>query len=102
MLKPMKGEKDKPGLLVTSECVSLIRNIMLIQHDDKNLSDCATEPHSITHINDALRYFCITRTLGAELMLQNDDDFEDEIADYDDSMTGGEMNDDYLSYGGEG
>lgn len=101
MLKPLRGEKDRPGILVTSECRGLIRNIMLIQHDEKNPSDCATEPHSITHINDALRYFCITRTLGAELMEPRDDYDDEGFADYDDEMTGGEMNDDYLSYGGE-
>lgn len=56
ILKPLRGEKDRPGLLVTSDCRALIRNIMLIQHDEKNPSDCATEPHNITHINDALRY----------------------------------------------
>lgn len=102
MLKPMKSEKDKPGLLVTAECKGLIRNIMLIQHDEKNPSDCATEPHSITHINDALRYFCITRTLGAEVMDSRDDDFEDEgVTDYDDEMTGGDMDASYLTYGGD-
>lgn len=101
MLKPLRSAKDRPGILVTSECKGLIRNIMMIQHDAKNPSDCATEPHSITHINDALRYFCITRTLGAELMLQRDDDEDDAAGDYDEEMTGGEMNDDYMSYGGE-
>ena len=50
MLKPMRSEQDKPGLLVTSECRGLIRNFALIQHDEKNPSDCATEPHEITHI----------------------------------------------------
>lgn len=103
MLKPMKGEQDKPGLLVTRECPSLIRNIMLIQHDERNPSDCATEPHNITHINDALRYFCITRTLGAERGGQEEDDglrlSRDE--DYDEAMTGGEPDGDYLGYGGE-
>lgn len=101
MLKPLKNEKDRPGLLVTNECRGLIRNIQLIQHDAKNPSDCATEPHNITHINDALRYFCITRTLGAELARidTQDDDFDDET-DYDEEMTGGDMTASYLSYGG--
>lgn len=102
MLKPLHGEKDKPGLLVTSECRGLIRNIMLIQHDEKSPNDCATEPHDITHICDAARYFAITRTLGAEYAPQTD---EDEIdsggTDYDEEMTGGEADAAYLSYGGE-
>ena len=101
MLKPMKNEKDRPGLLVTSECKGLIRNIQLIQHDAKNPSDCATEPHSITHINDALRYFCITRTLGAEMAAGRDEeDDEPDGTDYDDEMTGGDMSQSYLTYGG--
>lgn len=102
MLKPMKNDTDRPGLLVTTECRGLIRNIQLIQHDEKNPSDCATEPHSITHINDALRYFCITRTLGAEIMDSREEDYgEDELADYDDEMTGGYMDTSYLTYGGD-
>ena len=101
MLKPMKNESDRPGLLVTSDCKGLIRNIQLIQHDEKNPSDCATEPHSITHINDALRYFCITRTLGAEQAAgRGEDEGERDGADYDDEMTGGDMSEGYLSYGG--
>ena len=103
MLKPMKGEQDRPGLLVTRECQGLIRNIRLIQHDEKNPSDCATEPHGITHINDALRYFCITRTLGGELAPREEDDLPLDRggADYDGEMTGGDMDDSYLKFGGE-
>lgn len=101
MLKPLKGPDDKPGLLVTSECRGLIRNIQLIQHDEKNPSDCAVEPHDITHINDALRYFCITRTLGAERAETpaEDEPYRQET-DYDDEMTGGDATDSYISYGG--
>lgn len=102
MLKPMKNEKDRPGLLVTQECRGLIRNIQLIQHDEKNPSDCATEPHNITHINDALRYFCITRTLGAERPEEEPEDrtLDGGAADYDQEMTGGDMDDSYLNFGG--
>ncbi len=101
MLKPLKTDKDKPQLLVTSDCKGLIRNLALIQHDDKNPSDCATEPHNITHICDALRYFCITRTLGAQAAeAVEDDDFADSAVDYDEEMTGGSMDSSYLTYGG--
>jgi phage terminase large subunit len=99
MLKPMKSDTDKPGLLVTEDCRGLIRNLPVIQHDDKNPSDCATEPHDITHILDALRYFCVTRTLQPDIpssqILYEDDDG----TDYDDAMTGGEMTEDYMMYG---
>lgn len=101
MLKPLKNKQDKPGLLVTNDCRGLIRNIMLIQRDEKNPSDCATDPHDITHINDALRYFCITRTLGAESFSKTEDDDIDRRAnDYNEEMTGGEMDDGYMAYGG--
>ena len=103
MLKPMRSEQDKPGLVVTEDCAALITNIQSILHDDKNPSDCATEPHEITHNCDALRYFCVTRTLGAERpeepMVEDFD--EANVTDYDDEMTGGEMTDDYLTYGGD-
>jgi len=103
MLKPLKDENDRPGVLVSSECPILIRNIQLIQHDEKNPSDCATEPHKITHINDALRYFCITRTLSPTFDVKDDfDEYLDRnMNSYDDDMTGGDVDDNYISYGGE-
>ena len=99
LLKPMKSDTDRPGLLVTENCVGLIRNLPSIQHDEKNPSDCATEPHEITHICDAARYFCVTRVLGAQKTEEKIMDDFDEGEDYDDVMTGGEMTADYLSYG---
>ena len=38
--------------------MNLIRTLPALQHDDKNPNDVATEPHELTHIPDALRYFC--------------------------------------------
>ena len=99
LLKPMKSDTDRPGLLVTENCVGLIRNLPSIQHDEKNPSDCATEPHEITHICDAARYFCVTRVLGAQKIEEKIEDDFDEGEDYDEAMTGGEMTADYLSYG---
>ena len=99
LLKPMKSDTDRPGLLVTENCVGLIRNLPAIQHDEKNPSDCATEPHEITHICDAARYFCVTRVLGAQKIEEKIEDDFDEGEDYDEAMTGGEMTADYLSYG---
>lgn len=102
LLKPLSGPQDRPGLLVTSNCQALISHIAAIQHDEKNPSDCAVQPHEITHICDAIRYFCVTRTLGAERVESSvPEDFEDSgMTDYDDEMTGGEMPEDYLEYGG--
>lgn len=100
MLKPLKNENDRPGLLVTSQCKGLIRNIQLIQHDEKNPSDCAAEPHKITHINDALRYFCITRTLGPEFAPLSDEEdiIGERVTDYDENMTGAEADESYITY----
>lgn len=100
LLKP-EGENKPPMLMVSEECAGLVRNLPMLQHDEKNPSDCSTEPHEITHICDAARYFAITRTLQPEMAkpLVVDDDFE-QAEDYDDAMTGGEMDDSYLFYGG--
>lgn len=102
MLKPMKSDKDKPGILVCEDCVGLINNLPVIQHDEKNPSDCSTEPHEITHICDAFRYFCVTRVMGAQKEADSDEienDFERE-APYEEAMTGGDCDDSYMSYGG--
>ncbi len=101
MLKPMRDDNDRPGLLVTEECAGLVRNLPVIQHDDKNPSDCSTEPHSITHIIDALRYYCVTRTLMPDKPIPATEYADmDDLQDYDEAMTGGDISDDYLTYGG--
>ena len=99
----MKSDKDRPGLLMTEDCRGLFRNLEAIQHDQKNPSDCATEPHDITHICDAARYFAVTRTLWAEAPeVRPEPEFESAgQVDYDEEMTGGEMSMDYLQYGSE-
>lgn len=99
MLKPM-GDAEKPGLLVSRECRGLIRNLKLIQHDEKKPSDCATEPHDITHICDALRYFCVTRILKAERQELREEELGSRGSDYDEEMTGADMDESYLTYGG--
>ena len=51
---------------------------------------------------DALRYFCVTRTLIAEraqTRIPEDNEY-DSMTDYDEEMTGGEANENYLTYGG--
>ena len=88
------GTDGRPGLTVWKNCRSLIRNIMLIQHDENNPCDCATQPHNITHINDALRYFCISRPL---LPTPPNDTTEEELPTF---ITGGEPEWNYFSYGG--
>lgn len=97
LLKPM--EDGRPGLLVFESCKGLIDDLMSIQHDEKNPSDCAKQPHELTHRPDALRYFCQLRTMPPELKEQEEEYLEPRRTQvYDDYMTGGELDESYLCY----
>ena len=52
-------------LKIFRNCTNLIKNLPLLQIDDKRPNDCANEPHEITHDPDALRYFAIAFTRPA-------------------------------------
>jgi phage terminase large subunit len=54
----LKGEN--PKLKIFENCRNLIKYIPMLQRDEKNPNDIATEPHEATHGPDALRYFCST------------------------------------------
>lgn len=65
-LKVRKVRHEQTGELIEdcdlkifSNCINLIRCLPQLQHDEKKPNDVATEPHEITHITDALRYFCV-------------------------------------------
>lgn len=45
-------------LKIFNTCTNLIRTLPALQHDDKKPNDVANEPHELTHMPDALRYFC--------------------------------------------
>lgn len=63
MLKPIKtDEGTESRLKIFSTCQNLIEYIPALQRDNKKPTDCMTEPHDITHLPDALRYFCLQRT----------------------------------------
>lgn len=95
LLKPMAD--GKPGLLVFDTCKGLVDDVMAIQHDDKNVSDCAREPHDITHRPDALRYFSQLRTLRPE-KTEPAEPQDDRAEDYEDYMAGGEPDESYIGY----
>lgn len=57
MLKPNASGDVK--LYIFDTCRELTEHIATIQVDEKNPNDCATQPHDITHLPDALRYFAI-------------------------------------------
>ena len=49
-------------LKIFSSCRDLIRCISTIKADEKNCNDVATDPHELTHLPDALRYWCVMHT----------------------------------------
>ena len=50
---------EESDIKIFSNCINLIRCLPQLQHDEKDPNDVAIEPHEITHITDALRYFCV-------------------------------------------
>lgn len=69
--------QETPNLYIFNNCINLIRCIPQLQHEEKNPNDCATEPHDITHITDALRYFCISRTNPSKPIINREKTFYD-------------------------
>jgi phage terminase large subunit len=57
----------RANLTIFNTCATLIKHIAMIQRDDKDPNDCATQPHDITHICDALRYGLASRNKNATL-----------------------------------
>lgn len=94
LMKPMAD--GRPGLLVFESCRGLIDDLMAIQHDEKNPSDCAKHPHEVTHRPDALRYFAQLRTLKPELPAQEEEDLPRKTG-YESYMTGGGVTESYLA-----
>ena len=62
-LHPTANEQGEmqPGLQVFENCRNLIKSMPALQYDERNPSDCATEPHEFTHGPDAIRYFLAGR-----------------------------------------
>ena len=94
LLKPMKD--GRPGLLVFESCKGLIDDIMAIQHDEKNPSDCAKQPHEITHRLDGIRYFAQLRTLPAQQIDEDEEEEWNNDTSYESYMCGGEAGYGYL------
>lgn len=51
-------------LKIFNNCVNLIEHLPALQRSQLHPTDCATEPHEITHLPDALRYF-LTQYINA-------------------------------------
>ena len=95
----LKDSPDgKPGLMFFRNCKGIIEDIQAIEVDGNNPNDCKKEPHDITHSNDAIRYFCVSRYLPGEMekvMAEPDDEPEE---DYENTMTGGAATAGYIGY----
>ena len=67
------GEEIKESdLVILKSCNTLIEYLPQIQFDSKNPNDCSIEPHEITHICDALRYFCVSRISPSKEVVNNE------------------------------
>ena len=60
MLKVHETDTGRESdLKIFSSCERLIEDLPALQRDAKHPTDCMTEPHDITHVPDALRYFAL-------------------------------------------
>jgi hypothetical protein len=81
-LKIRKKRNEQTGtleevsdLVIFNTCLTLIEYLPQIQHDEKNPNDCANEPHELTHICDALRYFCVSRVSPSKEIVDKENTF---------------------------
>jgi phage terminase large subunit len=87
-----------PGFMIFDTCEKVISDIRDIQADEKNVNDCAKDPHEITHNPDMCRYYIISRVLHAEKPVEVEEDYEeDRREDYESYMTGGEPTASYIA-----
>lgn len=56
------GGGEDARLKFFSSCTNLIRCLPSLLADTSRIGDCRTEPHEITHLPDALRYFAVMQT----------------------------------------
>ena len=62
VLKDYLSVRDgKPRLIISSQCASLIHSMQSLMCDKSRAEDASSEPHSITHSPEALRYAVMSR-----------------------------------------
>lgn len=82
-----------PRLHIFSNCKWLIKYLPELMRDEKKPTDCATEPHEITHSPDALRYFAIYWTRPAPAAAAKRVKYRpDELEDYRNARNAEERN----------
>ena len=86
-----------PQLKIFRTCTEVIDNIQKLQHDEKKKDDVAVTPHDITHLPDALRYWCSLRQLNAQIIrpaaVYN---FKSEMPEESEGFISAEVTEDYL------
>ncbi len=73
-----QGEKTA-GIKFFRNCKEIIRCIPLLQFDEKNPNDVATQPHEITHAPDAIRYFVAGHPIPASSKKKHEKSEYDEV-----------------------
>ena len=63
---------EESDIKIFSNCINLIRCLPQLQHDEKDPNDVAIEPHEITHITDALRYFCVNHIAPTKVVKKDE------------------------------
>ena len=56
----------KPSLYICSRCENLITSMQALLCDKSRIEDASSEPHSITHTPEALRYAVMSRLTDVE------------------------------------
>lgn len=67
MLQPhtIDDDKQEAKLHIFSTCQQLIECLPALQRSTLKPTDCMTEPHEITHLPDALRYFALNYVIAS-------------------------------------
>ena len=86
LLKVTENESGRTSRLkIFSNCEQLIGCLPSLQRDIKKPTDCMTEPHDITHLPDALRYFAVQYTYPSKPIKETRTD----VQRYRDKVLGG-------------
>ena len=66
------SEKNSPALRISQKCTELIRCLPALLFDSEKTEDASSEPHSVTHAPEALRYALMSRCQPPKLSVEND------------------------------
>jgi len=74
--------QTKARLRFFETCRNAIRCVPSLQHDDKKPNDCARDPHDITHMPDAIRYYVTERPIAALVEPEATRGYAEQSADF--------------------